>query len=92
MISFKGRQFRKEMILQSVRWYLAYSLSYRDIEEMMKERGFEVDHSTVQRWVVHYSPQLEKAFHRKKKRPGDRWRLDETYTKVKGKWTYFYRR
>ena len=50
MISFKGRQFQKEMILQSFRWYLACSLSYRDIEEMMKERGFEVDHSTVQRW------------------------------------------
>ena len=78
------------MILQSVRWYLAYFLSYRDIEEIMKERGLEVDHSTVQRWVVHYSPRLENALHRKKKRPVDRWRLDETYVKVKGKWTYFY--
>ena len=91
MISFKGRHFEKEMILQSVRWYLAYSLSYRDIEEIMKERGFDVDHSTIQRWVIQYSPQLEAAFHRKKKRPGDRWRLDETYIKVKGKWKYFYR-
>jgi transposase-like protein len=79
------------MMLQSVRWYLAYSLSYRDIEEIMKERGFEVDHSTIQRWVVHYAPQLEDAFHKKKKRPGNRWRLDETYNKVKCEWKYFYR-
>ena len=68
------------MILQSVRWYLAYSLSYRNMEEIMKEREFDVDHSTIKRWVVHYSPKLEKAFHKIKKRPGDRWRLDETYT------------
>ena len=91
MISFKGRHFQQEMILQSIRWYLAYSLSYRDVEEIMKERGFEVDHSTIQRWVFHYSPKLEKAFHKRKKRPGDRWRLDETYIKVKGQWKYFYR-
>ena len=58
--------------------------SERDIEEIMMERGFEVDHSTIQRWVVHFSPELETAFHTKKKRPGNRWRLDETYTKVKG--------
>ncbi len=51
-ISFKGRYFQRDMILQSVRWYLAYVLSYRDIEEIMKERGFDVDHSTIQRWVV----------------------------------------
>jgi len=91
MISFKGRHFEHNMILQSVRWYLAYSLSYRNIEEIMAERGFTVDHSTIQRWVVHYSPKLEKAFHGKKKRPGDRWHLDETYIKVKGSWKYFYR-
>jgi len=91
MISFKGRQFDKHMILQSVRWYLAYSLSYRNLEEMMAERGFTVDHSTISRWVVHYAPQLEQAFCRKKKRPGDRWRMDETYIKVKGSWVYYYR-
>ncbi len=77
-------------MLQSIR-RLAYSLSYCDIEEIMKEQGFEVDYSTIQRWVVHYTPQLEKAFHQKKKRPGDRWRLDETYIKIKGQWKYFYR-
>ena len=91
MISFKGRHFQQEMILQSIRWYLAHSLSYRDIEEIMKERGFVVDHSTIQRWVVHFSLELEKAFHKKKKRPGNRWRLDETYINVKGQWKYFYR-
>ena len=73
MIDFKGRHFEREMILQSVRWYLAYSLSDSNIEEIKKERGFEVDHSTIQRWVVHYAPQLEDAFYKKKKRPGNRW-------------------
>ncbi len=90
-ISFKGRHFQKDMILQSVRWYLAYSLSYRDIEELMQERGFSVDHSTSNRWVLHYSPQLEAAFRRKRKRAGNRWRMDETYIKVNGQWKYYYR-
>jgi len=70
VISFNGRHFAKDMILQSVRWYLAYALSYRDIEEMMKERGFDVDHSTIHHWVLYYSPKLEKAFHQKKRRHG----------------------
>ncbi len=91
MISFKGRHYQKEMILQSVRWYLAYALSYRDIEELMAERGFYVDHSTINRWVVKYAPQLEKVFRKNKKRVGTRWRMDETYIKVKGKWRFFYR-
>ncbi len=91
MIDFSGRHFHQDMILQSVRWYLAYRLSYRDIEEIMKERGFNVDHSTINRWVLHFTPQLEQAFHQKKKRPGHRWRLDETYVKVKGQWRYYYR-
>jgi len=90
-ISFKGRHFQHDMILQSVRWYLAYSLSYRDIEELMHERGFSVDHSTLNRWVLHYSPQLDAAFRRKKNRVGKRWRMDETYIKVKGQWKYYYR-
>jgi len=58
---------------------------------MMAERGFSVDHSTINRWVLHYSPQLEAAFRRKKKRIGVRWRMDETYIKVKGQWKYYYR-
>jgi len=90
-ISFKGRHFQHDMILQSMRWYLAYALSYRDIEEMMAERGFSVDHSTIHRWVLHYPLQLDAAFRRKKKRVGKRWRMDETYIKVKGQWKYYYR-
>ncbi|MFT7214796.1 MAG: putative transposase [Granulosicoccus sp.] len=77
--------------MQSVRWYLAYALSYRYIEEMLQERGISVDHSTIHRWVIHYAPQLEKEFRKKKRNQGARWRLDETYTKVKGKWKYYYR-
>ena len=90
-ISFKGRHFQQDMIVQSIRWYLAYALIYRDIEELMHVRGFSVDHSTINRWVLHYSPQLEAAFRRKKKRVGNRWRMDESYIKVKGQWTYYYR-
>ena len=90
-ISFKGRHFQHDRILQSMRGYLAYALSYRAIEEMMAERGFPVDHSTINRWVLHYSPQLDAAFRRKKKRGGKRWRMDETYVKVKSQWKYYYR-
>jgi transposase-like protein len=90
-LSFKGRHFQKDIVLQSVRWYLAYSRSYRDTEELMAKRGFSVDHSTINRWVIHYSPQLEAAFRLKKKRVGNRWRMDETYIKVKGQWKYYYR-
>jgi transposase-like protein len=68
-----------------------YALSYRDIEEMMAERDFSLDHSTINRWVLHYSPQLEAAFRRKKRRIGVRWRMDESYIKVKGQWKYYYR-
>ena len=76
----------------AVRWYLAYSLSYRDIEELMAERGVSVDHSTVNRWVVKYSPKLEAAFTKRyKKTVGRSWRMDETYIKVKGEWCYLYR-
>jgi len=72
MIDFTGRHFTKNTLLQSIRWYLTYSLSYRDIEELMKERGCSVDHSTVNRWVIKYSSQLEAAFQKKKRRPIDR--------------------
>jgi putative transposase len=92
MISFKGSHFEKTMILNCVRWYVSYSLSYRNLEEMMAERGVEVDHSSINRWVIKYSPQLEKAFRNKHKRPvGKSWRMDETYIKIKGKWYYLYR-
>jgi putative transposase len=65
-VSFKGAHFPQEIILMSVRWYAAYPLSYRHVEELMKERGVSVDHATIQRWVVKYSSQLEAAFHRRK--------------------------
>jgi putative transposase len=70
VISFKGRHHQQEIILQCVRWYVAYALSYRDLEELMQERGYAVDHSTVQRWVVHYAPRIEKAFRENKKQVG----------------------
>ena len=68
MICFKGRHFMKHIILMLVRWYLAYSLSYRDIEELAKERGLSIDHYTIQRWVVNYAPQLEEGFSKNKKK------------------------
>ena len=74
-----------------VRWYLAYPLSTRHVEELMAERGVEVDHATINRWVSKYSPQLEEAFHRRKRPVWVSWRLDETYIKVKGAWNYLYR-
>jgi putative transposase len=92
MISFKFRHFQKEAILLSVRWYISYALSYRDLEEMMLERGMEVDHSTIQRWVVYYAPKLEEKFRKNyKKKVGGSWRMDETYIKIKGVWYYLYR-
>ena len=92
MISFKGRHFKKTIIMMAIRWYVAYALSYRDIEELMLERGVEVDHSTINRWVVKYSPILENNFTNKfKKKVGTSWRMDETYVRVKGKWCYLYR-
>jgi putative transposase len=84
MITFKGRHIPQEIILQYVRWYCAYALSYRNIEEIMAEQGISIDHSTLNRWVIKYAPLLEKAFHKRKKTPDCRWRLAETYLKVKG--------
>ncbi len=70
MISFKGAHFPQEIILTCVRWYLAYPLSYRHVEELMEERGVSVDHATINRWVLKYSPPLEEAFHRRKRPVG----------------------
>jgi putative transposase len=92
MISFKGRHYPKEVILMSVRWYIAYALSYRNIEEMLLERGISIDHATLNRWVITYAPLLEEAFRKRhKKVVGRSWRMDETYVKLKGKWVYYYR-
>src|SRR5438445_5823297 len=90
-ISFKGAHFPQDIILMGVRWYVAYPLSTRHVEELMLERGVHVDHSTSNRWVVKYSPQLEEAFHRRKRPVWISWRMDETYIKVKGEWRYLYR-
>ena len=81
----------KSIILMAVRWYVAYALSYRDIEELLLERGLKIDHSTINRWVIEYSPKLKSSFKNKKRPVGGSWRMDETYVKVKGKWMYQYR-
>lgn len=92
MIDFKGHRFEKNIILLCVRWYLAYPLSYRDLEEMMRERGVEADHSNIYRWVKKFTPQLEAFFWKGKKRPvGKSWRMDETYIKINCQWKYLYR-
>ena len=90
-IDTKGRHFKKEIILMTVRWYVAYSLSLRDIEELLAERGMSVDHTTIHRWVVEYAPKLDATFRIKKKTVADSWRMDETYIKIKGIWHYLYR-
>jgi len=92
MIDLKGHRFEKDIILLCVRWYLAYPLSYRNLEEMMEERGVEVDHSTIYRWVQKFTPPLEVFFRKSKKcAVGKSWRMDETYIKIKGQWKYLYR-
>jgi putative transposase len=90
-VSFKWAHFPQDIILTGVRWYVAYPLSTRHVEELMRERGVHVDHSTINRWVIKYSPQLEEAFHHRKRPVGRSWRLDETYIRVKGEWRYLYR-
>src|SRR5438034_799356 len=90
-ISFKGANFPKKIILMGVRWYIAYPLSTRHVEELMEERGVDLDHSTITRWVIKYSPLLETAFHCRKRHVWVSWRMDETYMKVKGEWRYLYR-
>jgi transposase-like protein len=87
---FKWRHFQAEIILMCVRWYLRYPLSYRDLEEMMLERGLHVDHTTIYRWVQHYAPELEKRCRPHLKMTNDSWRVDETYVKVKKAWMYLY--
>jgi len=90
-VSFKGAHFPQDIILTGVRWYVAYPLSTRNVEELMRERGVHVDHSTINRWVIKYSPQLEDAFHRRKRPVWVSWRMDETYIRIKGEWRYLYR-
>jgi IS6 family transposase len=88
---FKGRHFEAWLIVQAVAWYLRYPLSYRDLEEMFRERGFEVDHSTVNRWVLAYAPMIEKRLRQFRQPHCGSVRIDETYVKIRGKWRYLYR-
>ena len=90
-MDFKSLHFDRDVVLLCMRWYLAYPLSYRNIEEMMLERGVSVDHSTLNRWVLRFTPALEKRFRKWKKPTGGSWRMDETYILIKGKWSYLYR-
>ena len=83
--------FPIDVILVCIRWYAAYPLSYRHLEEMMQERGATVDHSSINRWAIRFLPSLEKAFRKHKHAVGKCWRMDETYIKVKGAWKYLYR-
>jgi putative transposase len=91
MIDFKGSHFEKEIIIWGVRWYVAYPISYRQLEEMMQERGVAVDHSTLNRWVIKYAPEVEKQFRRRQQPVGKSWRMDETYVRIKGQSKYLYR-
>jgi transposase-like protein len=88
---FKWRQFEPEVILLAVGWYLRFSLSYRDVEELLAERGLRADHVTVWRWVQRYAPELDRRLRKRLKATNDSWRVDETYIRVKGKWVYLYR-
>ena len=85
---FKWRHFLLELIRLNVRWSYRYALSYRDLEEMMAERGVAVDHSTINHWVLKFAPELDKRIHQFLNPTNDSWRVDETYIKVKGEWKY----
>src|SRR5205809_3647460 len=89
--AFAGFRFPAEVIVVAVRWYLRYNLSYRDVEELLVERGVEVDHVSVFRWVQRFTPLLADAARFARHAPGDRWFVDETHVKVNGTWRYVYR-
>ncbi|PGC18983.1 IS6 family transposase, partial [Bacillus pseudomycoides] len=88
---FKWKHYHHDIILQAVRWYLRYNLSFRDLVEMMAERGLFVAHTTIMHWVHQYGPELDKRIRRHLKQTNDSWRIDETYIKVKSQWMYLYR-
>src|ERR1700721_2850992 len=88
---FKGRHFGREIVVLCVRWYLSFKLSYRDLVAMMIERGIALATTTIMRGVLHYTPEFEKRWNRYARSVGGSWRCDETYIKVKGRWTYLYR-
>lgn len=88
---FKGRHFDQEIVVLCVRWYLSFKLSYRDMVTMMSERGISLAHTTILRWVQQYTPEFQKRWNRFARPVGASWRMDETYVRVKGEWTYLYR-
>ncbi|MEH7051409.1 IS6 family transposase [Bacillus pseudomycoides] len=88
---FKWKHYQPDIILLTVRWYLRYNLSFRDLVEMMEERDLSIAHTTIMRWVHQYGPKLDKRVRGHFKKTNDSWRVDETYIKVKGKWMYLYR-
>lgn len=90
-IDFKGSHYPKSVILYAVFFYVRYGVSYQDLEEIMAERGVEVDHATLNRWVVKFSPLVAVNAQARKRPTAISWRMDETYIKVRGKWTYLYR-
>ena len=89
--AFAGFRFPSDVIVLAVRWYLRFGLSYRDVEELLAERGVEVDHVTVYRWVLRFTPLLADAARPCRHAVGDRWQVDETYVRVAGRWRYVYR-
>lgn len=89
--AFAGYRFPPEVIMLAVRWYLRYGLSYRDVEELLTERGIEVDHVTIHRWVQRFTPLLIDAARPRRHSVGGRWFVDEAYVKVAGTWRYVYR-
>ena len=92
MNDFKGRHFEGAIILWAVRWYCKYGVSYRELEEMLEERGISVDHTTLYRWTQRYAPEIERRLRWHWRRPrSTSWRVDETYVKVRGSWAYLYR-
>ena len=88
---FEGRHFDREVIVLCARWYLRFKLSFRDLVEMMAERGLSMAHTTIMRWVHHYAPEFERRWNRFARPVGSSWRVDETYVKIRGKWVYLYR-
>ena len=90
-IDFKGCHYPKSVVLYAGAFYLRYPVSYRDLEEIMAERGVDIDHATLNRWVVGFSPLLADQAKLRKRPASSSWRMDETYIKVKGQWTYLYR-
>jgi putative transposase len=91
MLNFKGMRFPIDVILICTRWYAAYPLSYRHLEEIMEERGVSVDHSSINRWAIRFLPLIEKMARKHKRLVGGSWRMDETYIKGRGVWKYLYR-